>query len=297
MAEAPASMRTLAADRGYTQLRPAGVGVEFQVFEATAPDGSRVVLRSPLGNRFLFNLNDRHVDTRSLLSWEYVVTRHLDHLGFPVSTPRELVFGEPDVLVSDFVVDDGNGADQVALGALLLELHHSPLPPMSPVASQGLQIIHLLPARIADRFAGLAAFVETLPVPPTVERLTAVLASRPADRLVHLDVRASNLRCVNGSVRGLLDWSNALVGDPALELGRLAEYALLPENGIDYEAVLAGYMEPVPVDSPAFWIYRLDAAVMLALLFNSDESLVGLASCAVERLREVHQRLNWELKK
>jgi hypothetical protein len=82
---------------------------------------------------------------------------------------------------------------------------------------------------------------------------------------------------------GLLDWSNALTGDPAMELGRLAEYVLLPDNGLDYEAVLAGYREPVPVDSAAFWIYRLDAAVMLALLFNSEASHAGLGPRAVDR--------------
>jgi aminoglycoside phosphotransferase (APT) family kinase protein len=64
---------------------------------------------------------------------------------------------------------------------------------------------------------------------------------------VYLDVRASNLRCTGGAVRGLLDWSNALVGDPAMELGRLAEYALPPQNGLDYDAVPASYQEPIPV--------------------------------------------------
>ena len=126
---------------------------------------------------------------------------------------------------------------------------------------------------------------------PPVELLTAVLASRPGGRLVHLDVWSSNLRCAGRAVRAVLDWSNALIGDPAMELGRLAEYALLPENGLDYEAVLAGYREPVPVDSAAFWIYRLDAAVMLALLFSSEPSQAELAPAAVDRLREVHARL------
>lgn len=295
MADLPASVRTLAAERRFTQLRSVGRGTEFQVFEATTPDGSKVVLRTPVGERFLSNANDRHVDTRSLLRWEHAVTRHLARLGFPVATPRELVLGERDVLVSDFVTDDGRGADQIALGALLLRLHRSPPPPMPPVTGHGLPAARLLPRRIADRFAGLAEFVAALPPAPPVERLTAVLASRPTGRLVHLDVRASNLRCTGGAVRSLLDWSNALIGDPAMELGRLAEYALLPDNGIDYEAVLAGYAKPVLADSAAFWIYRLDAAVMLALLFTSEVFDAELGCRAVDRLREVHRRLSREL--
>jgi aminoglycoside phosphotransferase (APT) family kinase protein len=295
MAEAPKPVRALAADRGFTQLRSAGGGVEFQVFGATAPDGSKVVLRTPLGERFQSNPNDRNVDTRLLLHWEYVVTRHLAQLDFPVATPRELFLGGPDVLISDFVADDGRGADQVALGALLLRLHRSPAPLMPPAAASGLPAARLLPRRIADRFAELAAFVPSLPAAPPVDRLTAVLAPLPAAALVHLDVRASNIRCTGGAVRGLLDWSNALIGDPAMELGRLAEYALLPENGIDYEAVLEGYREPVPADSAAFWIYRLDAALMLALLFNSEAPHAELGPSAVDRLREVHRRLVREL--
>lgn len=295
MVEAPASVRALAADRGLTRLRPAGGGVEFQVYEATRPDGSKAVLRFPLGGRFLSDPNDRHVDTRSLLHWEYAVTRHLDHLGFPVATPRELVLGDPDVLMADFITDDGHGADQIALGALLLRLHQSPPPPAPPVAAQGLPAVRLVPRRITERFAELAALVPALPPAPPVEQLMAVLAPRPAGSLVHLDVRAPNLRCTDGSVRAVLDWSNALIGDPAMELGRLAEFALLPANGLDYEAILAGYERPVPLDSAAFWIYRLDAAVMLALLFNSDPALAGLGPAAVDRLREVHQRLSQQL--
>lgn len=291
MAEAPASVEMVAADRGFTRLRPAGGGVEFQVFAAIAADGSEVVLRTPVGERFRSNANDRHVDTRSLLRWEYEVARHLHGLGFPVAAPRELVIGQSDVLISDYVTDDGRGADQAVLGALLRQLHQLPPPPMAPVAAYGLPPVKLLPRRIADRFAELAAFATGLPAAPDAGQLTAVLARRPSGSLLHMDVRASNLRCADGAVRAVLDWSNALTGDPLLELGRLAEYALLPENGLDYDAILAGYGEPAPAHPAAFWIYRLDTAVMLALLFNSEAPHPDLGPRSVGRLRDVHQRL------
>jgi hypothetical protein len=60
--------------------------------------------------------------------------------------------------------------------------------------------------------------------------------------------------------------------------------------------VLAGCREPVPVDSAAFWIYRLDAAVMLALLFSSQASHAERGPRAVDRLREVHMWVSRELR-
>jgi aminoglycoside phosphotransferase (APT) family kinase protein len=293
--DVPAAVETLASGSGYTQLRPVGGGMEFRVFAANASDGSEVVLRTPIGGRFQSNPNDRHVDTRSLLRWEFEVTRYLHGCGFPVAAPRELVLGEPDVLISAYVTDDGHGADQTALGALLRQLHHLPAPPMAPVAANGLPPVRLLPRRIADRFAELAVLVPGLPALPDTRQLAAALTGGPSGRLLHLDVRAPNLRCGDGAVRAVLDWSNALTGDPLLELGRIAEYALLPENGLDYHAILVGYGEPIPADSPRFWIYRLDTAVMLALLFSSEVPHVGLGPRSVDRLRQVHERLTWIL--
>lgn len=215
----------------------------------------------------------------------------LGSLGFPVATPLELRLGESDVHVSEYVVDDGHGADPLALGALLRRLHGLPLPVIEPVAAHRVTTPYLLVRRILERLERLAAYVTDLPAPPPAQRLTEVLASQPTGRLLHLDVRASNLRCVDGAILGVLDWSNSLVGDPAMELGRLAEYALLPDNGIEYQRVLDGYGDPVPMDSAAFWIYRLDAAVMLALLFSSEAPHMAAAPAAVNHVSEVRDEL------
>jgi hypothetical protein len=81
------------------------------------------------------------------------------------------------------------------------------------------------------------------------------------------------IRCQATGIAALLDWSNALCGDPVLELARLEEYARMPENGIDPDAVRAGYAavhELPDLNTPTALLYRLDAAVMLALVFLSE---------------------------
>ncbi|AVT38631.1 phosphotransferase family protein [Plantactinospora sp. BB1] len=291
----PARIEEFAASGGYTDLRPLGQGLEFLAFGATAADGSPVVLRTAVGARIQSNANDPYVDTRQLLRWEQSVTVHLTRLGFPVAAPRELVLGEVDVLISEYLPDDGRGADQQQLGALLRRLHDLPPPLAEPVAAEGTTPAELLPRRIVRRWRELAALVPDLPTAPDAERLAAELARPRPGGLVHLDVRAANLRCTAGRVRGLIDWSNAMVADPVLELARLAEFARLPGNGLDLGAVLAGYGCSGLPDSPTTSIYRLDAAVMLAVVFRCEAPDSQLGSRAVDRLREVRAQLDREL--
>ena len=63
----------------------------------------------------------------------------------------------------------------------------------------------------------------------------------------------------------ILDWSNALAGDPALDLARAAEYGSLTT------AALAAYGDgevfSMTPRTPREVAYRLDTAVMLAHVF------------------------------
>jgi aminoglycoside phosphotransferase (APT) family kinase protein len=260
---------------GLTDPRPLAEGLEFAAYTATDPAGGSVVLRVPLGGRFQSNANDPDVDTRALLRREELITRHVAAAGLPVAEPIALVLGEPDVLISRYVPDDGGGADPVRLGTLLARLHRVPAPALDRAED-------VLPQRMARRWQEVAALVPDLP--PAPPRLRARLAGRPTGSLLHLDVRAANLRCANGEVLAFLDWSNALVGDPALELARLVEFAALPENGLDLPAVLAAYGPAPGLDHPSFPVYRLDAAVMLALVFLSEAPDEARGTRAVERV-------------
>jgi len=287
----PDFVAALTARHGLTEVRPLGTGLEFTVYQAVDRSGNTVVLRVSRGGRFQSNANDPRVDTRMLLEWEYRVTGHLGAYGFPVAAPVEFVVGAPDVLVSRYVPDDGAGVDPVRLGALLSRLHRLPAPPLSPPASEGQPAWRLLPHRIARRWQEVAALVPELPPCPPEERLAALLVDRPAGSLLHLDVRAANLRCEEGSVRAFLDWSNAMVGDPALELGRLVEFARFPENGLDVAGVFRGYGVLPDLEHPSFLVYRLDAAVMLAVVFLSETPDPVRGPAAVEQLFRVWHRL------
>ena len=101
---------------------------------------------------------------------------------------------------------------------------------------------------------------------PVAQR-AALLAADPCPcrRLLHMDLRPANVLVQCGRPVAILDWSNALVGDPALDLARAAEYGVLTP------AALAAYGDPggfalVP-STPRQVIYRLDTAVMLSHVF------------------------------
>src|SRR5690606_609702 len=91
-------------------------------------------------------------------------------------------------------------------------------------------------------------------------------ALRPARRsLLHLDLRPANLRCRDGRIAAVFDWSNALIGDPAFELARMAEAGTLTD------AILDGYgdrdwADRLPERSHA--ACHLDAALLFAILFR-----------------------------
>ncbi len=106
----------------------------------------------------------------------------------------------------------------------------------------------------------------------------------------HLDLRRQNVRCGNGVVRALFDWSNVLLAPAELELARLTEYAEIPANGLELGEILAGYRAAggtVADQTDAWSVLRLDAAVMLANVFDSVAPDAELRDRFVGRAKEL----------
>jgi aminoglycoside phosphotransferase (APT) family kinase protein len=261
-----------AHELGMTDGRLVGRGLEFEVWRMRHPEWGEVAVRLPVSEE-TSNANDPEVDTAALHRHEASVYAYLAGTDIPVPRSYALLRFEVDVSVSEYIGNDGSTFDSVELGATLARLHA--LPPMPNIA----------PSRAADAFRGtvierltrrwevLRGFDPALPPPPPVADLAAVLPAA-ATSLLHLDVRAENVLCRDGKIRALIDWTNSLIGDPAFELARAEQYARYPDNGLDLPALLRGYasVRPLPARSRrCTTLYQLDAAVMLAVVFNAED--------------------------
>ncbi|MEQ4718332.1 phosphotransferase [Nonomuraea sp. B19D2] len=290
------------AERGFTRVEPLGRGLEFSVFLAEPGNGGDPVAIRVAERRFDSTVNDPRVDTRALLRQEYRLARLLRDHGLPVAEPVTLILGEtfdePDILVSRYVEDDGSELDSFLLGGLLARLHALPLPELLPglrlVAAGRSTAPRLLVGRILRRWNEIGRLTDDWPPAPSADRLLPIAAPLGHGCLLHLDVRRANVRCHKGEVRALLDWSNAVLAHPALEFGRLGEFARLPENQVDLVALRTGYelhAEPPPETGPLELLCRLDAAVMLALVFLAESPDPVRANAAVERVLELCEHL------
>ncbi len=250
--------------------RPVGAGIEFLVVGGTSPVVGDVVFRIPW-QRWIDNDNDADLDTRRLLGQECAIAAYVGKRGLPAPRPITLHCGDdgdPDFLVSEYVRGDGSPSDGVAFGRLMAALHGLTALELATAMCDRASTNQTVAARITKRLRALAALTGDVLVAPSEAALLAVLdACCTRRRILHMDARDANLLTRGGAIAGIVDWSNCLIGDPLLELGRIAEYGGLTD------AFRLGYDAPAELarlDAPEGLICRLDTAVVLTLLFTSQ---------------------------
>jgi aminoglycoside phosphotransferase (APT) family kinase protein len=294
---AAADVRAFASAEGLTEVRSFADGVEFLIFRARSPEHGPVVLRLPRTHTFQ-TANNVGVRAGALLDQEYTLSRWLAVRGFPVAealgihtTPA----GFP-LLVSRFVESDDRPPDWSRVGELLARLHTAGTPDGLPALQYDLTLPELVARRLSERLGRLRALRPVIPDLPPADRMAGRLATEPAmPSLLHLDVRRQNLLCRNGTVAALVDWSNALVGAPRMELARVREYAFIEENELGEEAILRGYAATSALPRPdpvADLLFRLDSAVMLALVFLSVAPKPYLGPAQVRRVLALMEELS-----
>jgi fructosamine-3-kinase len=282
-----------------SQLNTAGIkkvgdGNEFYIFGANLDSGPAVI-KIPK-DRIFSNVNDAYIDSRVLLNQDFALMCHVKKQGItqvpePINDLEAAGFG---ALVMSYVPSDDSKPSEFELGKLVARIHGIEPPAIQLSAQEKMEIPELIATRLWRRWGELDSVVIDLPALPPADVLVNNLEPiRHSKRLLHMDFREANLRTEKGEVLAILDWSNALIGHPALELARVAE------TGETGEKFLEGYasVAPFPVVSHLIeTIFRLDTATMLALVFLSEDPDPERALAVVDRVRQLHNRMMEVLK-
>jgi hypothetical protein len=294
---------------GVRAVSLAAQGLECFVYRASTDTVGDIAIKVPKAAVHT-NDNDPWLPARDLLAQEAACAEHLRRCGLPAPAvlASELRHAPaeddpiPGFIVQQFVMHDDGVPDPQQLGQLAARIHRLPIPDITPV-TQGSRPFE---AVLAERIARRAAVVErisgqplTLPRPDDLRRVLT-RARRPR-RLLHMDVRPANVLSLKGAVRAIVDWSNALLGDPYLEIGRIREYGLYSEAfrqaydraHRDAAAAAAPTCEHDigPPSAVVDCIYSLDAAVMLAVVFLSEAPDPARGRVQLSRVRDLANQL------
>ena len=101
--------------------------------------------------------------------------------------------------------------------------------------------------------------------------------------VIHADLGESNLLVSDGRLAGVIDWTDAHVGDPAQDLAWFVS-CLGPEGA---RAALAAYVPPAGVDSDALWRRAVAHATVQpvhAVLYGLDRGDAAYAARQLARL-------------
>ena len=266
-------------------IAPYRQGGEFTVFRAVIGAGDNVVLKTA-PHEDLSNANDPSCSARALLRQEEHLGRYLRSRGIPVPISVGLVNDGPyPCLIQEFVEHDESCEVSDGHLAHLLSRIHACTAPRTPVAHEGLPFASCIARRITRRAHELEkATGVSLQVPDTtrIESVLNLRGCRPS--LLHMDIRPPNILATAGSIRAIIDWSNALMGDPALEFARIAEWwRPCKRLRVAYENIRGPMETPRIVDL----LYRLDAALVLGLLHSTERPDPDAERTAVCRATEL----------
>ncbi|KAM0344134.1 hypothetical protein ACHAPU_007856 [Fusarium lateritium] len=272
-----------------TDVAIAGQGLECLVYKATSPNHGQVVLRVPRVKVYQ-NPNDFNVAASALIQQEMRMYTLLQNGS--VAVPKPYKYLEEDgypAMLCEYVEDDGTEITFEEMGRVAALIHTTSLSDsdVKTVALETADVFSTLEQRMKRRFSVLSQTVPDAPswikdwgqVHTTLKGL-----KRFPPSLLHMDFRDVNLRHNRGRISAVIDWTNALVGPAAIDIFRTMEFGDVGSGFVQGYSEIAAFPDVTAREES---LLRLDAALVLALVFTFGAPDAVRAEVAVSRVKEL----------
>lgn len=270
-------------------LKVIGTGVQNIVFRGDSEKGA-LAFRVPW-EREVENINEDLFNSRISLQKETELSKFCYSKGIPVPKIHGLhLTAELDFLISDYVSTDHMPVSACKIGKLVSELHSIPIDGLQYEQNIREPISKYIAERIVKRIEGFNTITNSgikLPEAKTIEHILST--ADHIKSLLHMDIRPANLIGYNGEIKAIVDWDNALIGHPLLELMRIAE-----TNEVNWEEFEEGYKNDSIFNATPHIVslfYRLDTAVMLANLFIAHLKIEDKGVFYKERVKALYNEI------
>ncbi|KAL4728338.1 hypothetical protein ACLX1H_005082 [Fusarium chlamydosporum] len=282
-------VQTFVRPENLADLETAGEGLECLVYKATSPDYGQVVLKVPRVKVYQ-NANDFNVEAKDLIQQELRIYSLLQ--DGPVPVPRPYKYLEEDgypAMLCEYVDDDGTDITSEEMGRVAALLHSTPLTDsgFKAVALETSDVFSTMEQRMQRRFSVLSRTVpEALSWVKDWSNVHRILESlrRFPSSLLHMDFRDVNLRHNKARISAVIDWTNTLIGPAAIDIYRTLEFSQLGEGFIKGYSSVAKFPELTAQEK---CLLRLDAALVLALVFTAEAPDPARGAIAVARVKEL----------
>lgn len=270
-------------------LEIVGSGVQNVVFRGDS-ETSSFAFRVPW-EREVANINENSFSSRLSLQKEEKFSKFCHSKGIPVPAVHGLHLSEElDFLISDCVAADSTPISSYEIGKIANKLHNMPIEGLNYENESGKTTGKHIAERLVKRLQSFNQITSLRIQIPKAEEIEAILTEgEQVKRLLHMDIRPVNLIGHSGEVKAIVDWDNALIGHPMLELMRIAEV-----NEVNWNEFKDGYKNEHIFESlsPIVCLfYRLDTAVMLANLFIAQLKIKDKGLYYKERVQTISNEI------
>ncbi|WP_075617897.1 aminoglycoside phosphotransferase family protein [Paenisporosarcina indica] len=272
------------------EMKFIGNGVNNAVFLIKEKNLGMLAIRTPWRTEEIRN----DIDLSAIISLkkEATISEHCQKYNIPVPKVHKLYLGEEiNFLVTDFISGDSQEVPSYDVGQLTSKIHKIPLNNLSIIDQNERTLSNIISNRITERVHLLCKLLNSSILIPDSEEMEAILnTTQTKDCLLHLDVRPPNIIGENGVIKGIIDWDNAFIGNPIMELMRISESQELIE-----EEFLKGYKNVdiiINTEEVIQSIYRLDTALMLSILFTTLINDSAKRDYYLKRVHLLSQKIN-----